>query len=112
MTMGEYVKEVTFAVTLLINGIWREQRAIKALRKKIKELEPVVRSEYQVARSIQESAEDADDVMLGVGRYWENYFGPDKQMHKAGQRIQLAKARLISREFSVGSLASAVLQHA
>jgi hypothetical protein len=26
-------------------------------------------------------AEDPDDVMAGVGLYWENYFGADKEVY-------------------------------
>ncbi len=38
-------------------------------------------SKYQAAFGLQSYAEDPDDVMMGVGRYWENYFGDDKTLY-------------------------------
>jgi len=112
MNMEDYVQEIEHAATLLIDGIWHEQRQIESLRPQLAALERLVGAEYEAAQSIQENAEDADDVMLGVGRHWENYFGPDKERHQKQQELEARQESFQAHEFSIGTLAGGLLQHA
>ncbi|MGI9062293.1 MAG: hypothetical protein ACR2FQ_00525 [Pseudonocardiaceae bacterium] len=56
------------------------------------------------------NAEDADDVMLATGRYWDTYFGPDQERHETQQEHDELESRVEVRRFSVEALSASVLQ--
>lgn len=50
-------------------------------------------------------------MMMGVGRYWENYFGPDKERHHKDVQVVQVEQAAAAHTFSIGSLSGALLQH-
>jgi len=112
MTLADYLNEMEYAVTRVIESLWHEHNEADVLRKEIDALQKVTEDNYERAQHIQQNAEDADDVMLGVGLYWDTYFGEDKDQHYKSKDLVELKARLASREFSFSSLAGTLLQYA
>jgi len=112
MTITDYLNEMEYAVTRVIESLWHEHDAAEKLRKEIDELRAVADNNYQRAQFIQQNAEDADDLMLGVGIHWDTYFGEDNEQHYKSKDLGALEARLASREFSFSSLAGTLLQYA
>lgn len=112
MRIADYLSEIEHAVTSLIDTIWSEQLKLHELAEKLGELQPLVEGNYRRALGIQNFAEDPDDVMMGVGMYWDNYFGEDKQLYHIDMRRQELENEVASHAFSVASLSSALLQDA
>ena len=57
-------------------------------------------------------AEDPDDLMAGVGRYWDNYFGADKVVFHKNEKLVKLTELLASRELSLTILSGNLLEHA
>lgn len=112
MTLADYLNELEYAVSRVIESLWHEHDQAERLGKEIEELQKVAAESYQRAQFIQQNAEDADDLMLGVGIYWDTYFGEDKEQHYKSKDLNVLQARLTSREFSLSSLAGTLLQYA
>jgi len=112
MIMSDYVIEIEHAARLLIDGVWHEHVQIEFLQPQLLALEQLVRGEYRAAQSMQNDAEDADDLMAGVGRQWETYFGPDRDRHQMQEELESRQQTLQTHEFSIGTLAAGLLQHA
>lgn len=110
MTLGEYLQETEYAARRLLEAIWHEHAEIRALAARVAALERRVQSEYTSARNIIDDAEDPDDVMLGVGRHWDNYFGPDRERHDRQQELDRLRDGRDARVFALGSLAGSLLQ--
>ncbi|MBD0254450.1 MAG: hypothetical protein ICV83_01925 [Cytophagales bacterium] len=70
-----------------------------------------VQKEYNRAIAMQMYAEDPDDVMAGVGRYWENYFGADKEVYHKNEKLTDLTKLLAAREFSLTTLCGNLLEH-
>lgn len=112
MTLTDYLGEMEYAVTRVIESLWHEHDEAERLRKEIDELRKVATDNYQRDQFIQQNAEDGDDLMLGVGIHWDTYFGEDKEQYYKSKDIDTLEARLASREFSFSSLAGTLLQYA
>ena len=110
MTLTEYLDATEYAARSLLDAIWHEQAEIDALSARVATLERQVQAQYMRAQSIIDHAEDSDDLMLGVGRHWENYFGPDREHY--GQQRELAGLRAAreARASALGALAGNLLQ--
>lgn len=112
MTLADYLIEMEYAVTRVIESLWHEHNEAEKLKEEIARLQRVAADNYERAQFIQQNAEDADDLMLGVGMYWDTYFGEDKQQHYKSKDFIELETRLASREFSFSSLAGTLLQYA
>lgn len=112
MTLSEYLDEMEYAVCRVIESLWHEHDEAESLRSEIKELQQIAADNYRRAQFIQQNAEDPDDVMLGVGAYWDTYFGEDKDQHYKSNDLARIETRLAIREFSYSSLAGTLLQYA
>ena len=110
--MSDYLTEIRHAAVLLIEGVWHEQREIERLRPEIEKLERHVEGEYVAAEAMQATAESADELMMGAGRYWENYFGADKERYEKDAQLSQVEQMAAAHTFSIGSLAGSLLQHA
>ncbi|MBS0382007.1 MAG: hypothetical protein JSR56_06200 [Proteobacteria bacterium] len=110
MTMTEYLEATDYAARWLLEAIWHEEAEIEALSAQVTALERQVQAEYVRAQNIIDHAEDPDDVMLGVGRHWENYFGLDREHHGQQQELDSLLAARKARVLALGSLASSLLQ--
>lgn len=93
MTITDYISEIEFAATNVISVIWSEQTRIAELSDEIERIRDVVEQTYQRAIAFQES-DDADDVMLGVGIYFENYFGNDKEIFHKTEEVEKLENQL------------------
>jgi hypothetical protein len=111
MTITDYISEIEFAATNVISVIWSEQTRIAQLSGEIERTRDVVEQTYQRAIAFQES-DDADDVMLGVGIYFDNYFGNDKEVFHKTAEVQKLANQLASHKFSISSLSGSLLQFA
>jgi hypothetical protein len=110
--MPDYLKEIEFATRSLIPIIWGERDRLRKLEAEVAALTKRVADNYDRAHFVAMNAEDADDVGLATGMYWENYFGDDKdRFYKDKERVSLAD-RVALHQFSAGSLAASLLQHA
>ena len=111
MTIDNYANEIEFASSSLINSIWESFNRAEHLKNEIDKEAVNVQHEYNRALAMQHYAEDPDDVMLGVGRYWENYFGADKDLyHKNNEFVDLTQL-LAARELSIATLSGNLLEH-
>lgn len=112
MDMNAYLVEIEYAASNTINLIWAEHNRIEELKVEIDKLAPIVEDNYRRAQTLQQYGEDIDDVMLGVGMHWENYFGDDKTLHHKNTQLGSALAQLVTHEFSIASLSGSLLQNA
>lgn len=112
MTLTEYLNEMEYAVTRVIESLWHECDEAAILRKEIDELRRVAADNYARAQFIQQNAEDTDDLMIGVGIHWDTYFGEDKEQYYKSKDLDVLEERLAAREFSCSSLAGTLLQYA
>lgn len=110
MTLAEYLGATEYAARSLLDAIWHEQAEIDALSARVARLERQVQAEYAMARAIIDEAETPDDVMLGVGRNFENYFGPDRERHGQQQELEGLRAAREARASALGALAGNLLQ--
>lgn len=110
MTLVEYLDATEFAARSLLDAIWHEQAEIEALSARVAILERQVQAEYMRAQSLIDHAEDPDDLMLGVGRHWENYFGPDRERHDQQQELEWLRGAREARASALGALAGNLLQ--
>ncbi|MBS1619279.1 MAG: hypothetical protein JST76_12215 [Bacteroidetes bacterium] len=112
MTLNDYLKETEFASTKLLEAVWEDFDKAELMRAQIQEQAKVVDQEYNAAVAMQQYAEDPDDLMAGVGRYWENYFGADKEVYHRKDALAQLALRLAAREFSLTTLCGNLLEHA
>lgn len=124
MAMAGYLGEVRHAVEGLLPLIWQEQDALSGLEGQFAErkdelvrLERQVRDEYANVAWLVANGEDSDDDGLATLRYWDNYFGPDKERFHLEQQIpglqtavESLQASVEAHRFSVDALAGAVIQ--
>ena len=110
--MTGYLDEVEYAVTHLLDVIWKEHSTLSELQERLAPLEAATKAGYERAQAIWANAEDPDDVMMGAGAHWETYFGADKERHHVAQDADELKQLIDLHEFSVSSLAGSLLQHA
>src|SRR3954447_12629617 len=111
MSMAAYTAEIRHAVESLLPLIWDEHAAVLQQKEELDSLTRKVERQYQQADSLTSNAEDHDDFMLGVGRQWETYWGPDKDRHHLDSRVAEAEAAAATRKFSVNALSAALLQY-
>ncbi len=112
MTLADYLNEMEYAVNRVTESLWHEHEEAERLRKEIEELQKAAADNYQRAQFIQQNAEDADDLILGVGIHWDTYFGEDKEQYYKSKDLAALEASLASREFSFSALAGTLLQYA
>lgn len=124
MTMSGYLGEVRHAVEGLLPLIWQEQDALSDLegqfaarKDELAQLEKHVREEYENVAWLNANGEEWDDDGIATLRYWDNYFGPDKDRHYLAQQIpglktavESLQASVEAHRFSVEALAGAVIQ--
>lgn len=112
MTIEQYLKETEHASQSLIDSIWMDFNRAEELKQEIQKETEIVQNEYNHAIAMQMYAEDPDDVMLGVGRYWENYFGADKNLYHENQKLTELTSLLAAREHSFTILSASLLESA
>jgi hypothetical protein len=100
-TIDDYLSETEFASSKIIESIWDDVNRVEELKKDIGKESSVVQSEYNSAIAMQMYAEDPDDVMAGVGRYWDNYFGADKELYHKNDNLTQVTTMLAARELSL-----------
>ena len=112
MTLSDYITEIEFAASKVLEAIWTDNERAENLKSEIEKEAKIAENEYQRALALQNYAEDPDDVMLGVGMYWDNYFGKDKEVYHKNEKLQDLQQRLTTQEFSIISLCGNLLEHA
>ena len=110
MTLTEYLDATEYAARSLLDAIWHEQAEVEALSARVATLERQVQAEYATALAIIDAAETSDDVMLGVGRDFETYFGSDRERHGQQQELEELRAAREARASALGALAGNLLQ--
>ena len=111
-TIEDYLKETEFASTKTIESVWDDFKRSEDLRNEIRHKSAIVQDEYNRSLAMQMYAEDPDDVMLGVGRYWANYFEADKEVYHKNEDLTDLTKSLAAREFSLNMLCGNLLEHA
>lgn len=111
-TITDYLNEIEFASKKIFEAIWDDFNKTDKLKREIEHESKIIQLEYNRAIAMQMYAEDPDDVMAGVGLYWENYFRTDKNVyHKNEKLVDLTKL-LAARELSLTTLCGDLLIHA
>jgi hypothetical protein len=110
MLIVDYLAEVEYATQNLIPLIWEERNRLEKLKTRLASLGRVVEDNYRRAEFIQLNAETPEDVMMGVGAYWDNYFGEDKELFHGDE--EKLNNQILAHAFSIDSLAGNLLQHA
>ncbi len=111
-TITDYLNETEFASRKIIEAIWEDFNRADQLRNEIEQESKFVQQEYNRAIAMQIYAEDPDDVMAGVGRYWDNYFGADKNVYHKNEKLVNLTKLLAARELSLTTLCGSLLEHA
>lgn len=111
-TITDYLIETEFASTKIIEAIWDDFNRADVLNVEINKESQTVQNEYNRSIAMQMYAEDPDDVMAGVGRYWENYFGADKEVYHKNEKLTDLTKLLAARELSLTTLCGNLLEHA
>ena len=111
MDMASYLQEIRHGCVTLFPAIWAEWEAVEALKGRIASLTAETEDGYSRAQFLHPS-EDPDDYMMGVGMYWDNYFGPDKERHHAVADLPNLEQTRDVRSFACAALAGCVLQFA
>ena len=112
MDIAVYLNEIEYAASRVVESIWHERDEAERLRGEIDRLRCTTEHDYDRASHIQETSEDADDVMLGVGIHWDTYFGSDKEQFYKTRELEVLEDSLRTREFSVASLSGNLLNYA
>lgn len=112
MDLSNYLNEMEFAANGVFELLWHEHREAEVLRVEIEKLQRTAAENYDRAHFIQQNAEDADELMIGVGMHWDTYFDEDKDQHYKSKDLAMLEASLALREFSISSLAGTLLQYA
>lgn len=112
ITLSDYLNETEFASNKLIEAVWDDFNNAEHLKKEIQIETQIVHDEYTRALELQVYAEDSDDIMAGVGRYWENYFGADKNVYRKNEKLIALTKSLASRKISLTTLCGNLLEHA
>ena len=112
MTLLDYITEIEFAASKVLEAIWTDNERAEKLKTEIEKEAQIVENEYKGAIALQNYAEDPDDVMLSVGMYWDNYFGKDKEVYHKNEKLKDLQQRLTTQEFSIISLCGNLLEHA
>jgi len=111
MKMMEYLQGTEHATTRIFEVLSFESERLHRLVDQIKRMGEQVRSDYERAESLVSNAFDTDDVTLATGAYWMAYAGEGELFTMEKAKIQLEN-QIKCHEFSVASLAGAVLQFA
>lgn len=109
MKIHEYVQETEYAASHLIEDIWHEHDELKKLDAEISSLQKVVEHQYRQAQSFMD-CDDPDDMMLGVGIYWNTYFDEDKQLYHKNKDYQKLHQQIQTHLYSIQTLCSGLLQ--
>lgn len=110
--MPDYLKAMDYALQGLTAMIWAERRLLTTVEERLSSLTRVVEHNYRQAESVQLNAEDPEDVAMGAGMHWANYFGEDKARHVTDREKERLVNEIAAHQFSVTALAGALLQHA
>jgi hypothetical protein len=109
-TIKDFLNETGYASSKIIEVIWDDSIHIDKLKMEIQIKAQLVQKEYESAISMQMYADDPDDVMAGVGRYWENHFGMDKEVHFKNEELIGLTKLLFARQFSITTLCGYLLE--
>lgn len=112
MTSQQYLEETEYANNSLLNSIWQDYNNAEELMNKIVKENINIQREYNRAIAMQNYAEDPDDVMQGVARYWDNYFGADKNLYHENEKLTDLTSLLAARELSFTNLSGSLLENA
>jgi hypothetical protein len=112
MTLSDYITEIEFAVSKILEAIWSDNERAEKLKFEIKKEAKIVENECQTFFALPNYEEDPDDVMLGAGMYWDNYFGKDKEVYHKNKKLKDLQQRLTANKFSIISLCGNLLEHA
>lgn len=112
MKIEDYLKETEYASQNLLNIIWDDFERANDLKNEIQKETPMVHNEYNRAIAMQMYSEDPDDIMLGVGMYWDNYFGADKDLYQKNEKLNSLISMLAARELSLTTLSGNLLDNA
>ena len=110
--MTQYLTEIEHAATRTIDLVWSERTRAAELAARVQVLQREVETGYNAAHALAMNAETADDVMEATGRYWETYFGDDKELFHTHAERQALAAELATRAFSTSAQAAVLLQYA
>lgn len=112
MTPQQFIEETEYANNSLLNSIWQDFNRAEELKSEIEEEHINVHKEYNRSIAMQNYAEDPDDVMQGVARYWDNYFGADKNLYHKNEKLRDLTSLLAARELSFTNLSGSLLETA
>jgi hypothetical protein len=103
--MAQYVSELRTAVTAALGVVWERHETLQVMQRDLVSLTQRVRDEYEAVERLQLLDETPDDVMLTTGRYWDNYFGDDKERHAKAEEIKDLEEKIEAQDRSVGTAA-------
>lgn len=112
IAMTDYLIEIEYAASHLIQLIWEERNHLRTLEQELATLSRRVEENYHRASVLLIDAEDLDDIALATGMHWENYFGDDKKLYNLAETRSKLESQINIHAFSVGSLAGSLLEYA
>jgi hypothetical protein len=109
--MNQYLQDIEYAASSVIDAIWREQAEIEHMDNKLVGLIRQAEDNYRRAENLQ-MEEDMDDYMGGVGLMWATYFGEEKEAYHLDKDLDAKRQTFLNHEFAIGSMSGALLQMA
>lgn len=112
VTMTQYVSELETATANALAVVWARHAELLALQEELESVTRRVQAEYEAIERLHSLDETPDDVMLTTGRYWENYFGDDKERHAKADEVKELEKKIELQDLSVRASAGSVLEYA
>lgn len=112
MAMEDYLTEIEYVAEPTISTIWRERTRLRSLEAEIVKLTDLTEEKYRNAEFVSQIADNPEDVAMGAGMYWGNYFGADKERYYKGKDREKLVEQVAVHAFSVGAAAGSLLHYA
>lgn len=112
VTMAHYVPEIERAAIHALAAVWEKHQELLDLQQELDVLTRRVQDEYVAIERLHSLDETSDDVMMTTGRYWENYFGEDKDRHAKSEEAKKLEAQIKDQDRSMQAAAGTVLEYA
>lgn len=110
--VSNYLSEIEYAVTENFRSLWVQYEEANNVEQEIEKLDVVAQDNYNRAYFMQKNAESSEDLMDGVGLYWDTYFGADKEHYYKSKNLDSLKIELAEKQHSYSLLASSLLSFA
>lgn len=112
LSMSDYLVEMREEITVALERLWREHRAVETLETQIEAAHGEMHHNYERVESMNADPYLDDDDGIATGLYWETYFGADKVQHDLTKSRNAIQSDLKQHSLARANAAGAILQYA